>query len=106
MLGLSLEAVCRKWALRPLELKFSAYINSINNRIHKDEWRVLTVAINLVKGQKIDLTKGRSSLSSIMVGLGWDPVETKKSGGFLSSLLGGGGGGSDIDCDASVIMLD
>lgn len=106
MLGLSLEAVCRKWALRPLELKFSAYINSINNRIHKDEWRVLTVTINLVKGQKIDLTKGRSSLSSIMVGLGWDPVETKKSGGFLSSLLGGGGGGSDIDCDASVIMLD
>ena len=65
------------------------------------------MAINLVKGQKIDLTKGRSSLSSIMVGLGWDPVETKKSGGFLSSLLGGGGGGgSEIDCDASVIMLD
>ncbi|CEG21699.1 Stress response protein SCP2 [Planococcus massiliensis] len=64
------------------------------------------MAINLVKGQKIDLTKGRSSLSSIMVGLGWDPVETKKSGGFLSGLLGGGGGGADIDCDASVIMLD
>lgn len=65
------------------------------------------MAINLVKGQKIDLTKGRSSLSSIMVGLGWDPVTTKKSGGFLSGLLGGGGGGgADIDCDASVIMLD
>lgn len=64
------------------------------------------MAINLVKGQKIDLTKGRSGLSSIMVGLGWDPVETKKSGGFLGGLLGGGGGGADIDCDASVIMLD
>ncbi|TWT27450.1 TerD family protein [Planomicrobium sp. CPCC 101110] len=65
------------------------------------------MAINLVKGQKIDLTKGRSSLSSIMVGLGWDPVAAKKSGGFLSGLLGGGGGGgSDVDCDASVIMLD
>lgn len=64
------------------------------------------MAINLVKGQKIDLTKGRSSLSSIMVGLGWDPVETKKSGGFLSSLLGGGGGGAEVDCDASVILLD
>ncbi|PSL34355.1 stress response protein SCP2 [Planomicrobium soli] len=65
------------------------------------------MAINLVKGQKIDLTKGRSSLSSIMVGLGWDPVAAKKSGGFLSGLLGGGGGGgADVDCDASVIMLD
>jgi len=67
---------------------------------------VLKVAVNLVKGQKIDLTKGRSSLSSIMVGLGWDPVAAKKSGGFLSGLLGGGGGGADVDCDASVIMLD
>lgn len=64
------------------------------------------MAINLVKGQKIDLTKGRSSLSSIMVGLGWDPVATKKSGGFLSGLLGGGGGGADVDCDASVLLLD
>ncbi|WP_277585298.1 TerD family protein [Psychrobacillus antarcticus] len=68
------------------------------------------MGINLVKGQKIDLTKGRSSLSSVMVGLGWDPVvkEKKKSGGFLGGLLGGGGGaaGADIDCDASVILLD
>ena len=64
------------------------------------------MAINLVKGQKIDLTKGRSSLSSIMVGLGWDPVATKKSGGFLSSLLGGASGGADVDCDASVLLLD
>ena len=64
------------------------------------------MAINLVKGQKIDLTKGRSTLSSIMVGLGWDPVATKKSGGFLGGLLGGGGGGADVDCDASVILLD
>jgi stress response protein SCP2 len=65
------------------------------------------MSINLVKGQKIDLTKGRSSLSSIMVGLGWDPVEKKKSGGFLGGLLGGaGGGGAEVDCDASVILLD
>lgn len=67
------------------------------------------MGINLVKGQKIDLTKGRSSLSSVMVGLGWDPVvkEKKKSGGFLSGLLGGGAAsGAEIDCDASVILLD
>jgi len=68
------------------------------------------LGINLVKGQKIDLTKGRSSLSSVMVGLGWDPVqkEKKKSGGFLGGLLGGGsgGGGAEVDCDASVLLLD
>jgi len=68
------------------------------------------MGINLVKGQKIDLTKGRSSLSSVMVGLGWDPVvkEKKKSGGFLGGLLGGGAaaGGAEIDCDASVLLLD
>ncbi|TQR16554.1 TerD family protein [Psychrobacillus soli] len=67
------------------------------------------MGINLVKGQKIDLTKGRSSLSSVMVGLGWDPVvkEKKKSGGFLGGLLGGStAGGAEIDCDASVLLLD
>ena len=64
------------------------------------------MGINLVKGQKIDLTKGRSSLSSVMVGLGWDPVEKKKSGGFLGGLLGGGGSGAEVDCDASVLLLD
>lgn len=66
------------------------------------------MGINLVKGQKIDLTKGRSSLSSVMVGLGWDPVvKEKKKSGFLGGLLGGGAaGGAEIDCDASVILLD
>lgn len=64
------------------------------------------MGINLVKGQKIDLTKGRSSLSSVMVGLGWDPVEKKKSGGFLGGLLGGGASGAEVDCDASVLLLD
>ncbi|MGD6818569.1 TerD family protein [Metabacillus sp. 84] len=58
------------------------------------------MAISLQKGQKIDLTKGRAGLSSITVGLGWDPV--KKSGGFF----GFGGGSSNIDCDASVLMLN
>lgn len=51
------------------------------------------MAISLQKGQKIDLTKGRAGLSSIMVGLGWDAV---KKGGFFSF------GSSDIDCDARI----
>ncbi len=61
------------------------------------------MSINLVKGQKIDLTKGSAGLSKIMVGLGWDPV-AQKSGGLLGGLFGGGT--PDIDCDASAIMLD
>lgn len=58
------------------------------------------MAINLVKGQKIDLTKGNSGLKHIMAGLGWDEA---KKGFKLSSLFGGGG--SDFDCDASVILI-
>ena len=57
------------------------------------------MAISLQKGQKVDLTKGRAGLSSLIVGLGWDPV--KKSGGFF-----GFGKQENIDCDASVLMLD
>ena len=64
------------------------------------------MSINLQKGQRIDLTKGNAGLNKILVGLGWDPVETKSSGGFLSGLFGGGGSTSpNIDCDASVLML-
>lgn len=59
------------------------------------------MAINLVKGQKIDLTKGNAGLNKIMVGLGWDPVSSSK--GLLGALFGGGN--KDIDCDASAILL-
>lgn len=61
------------------------------------------MAISLVKGQKIDLTKkDGGSLKDITVGLGWDPIEPEKKG-----LFGGlfGGGSVEIDCDASVLML-
>ncbi|MCP9285770.1 MULTISPECIES: TerD family protein [Bacillus] len=60
------------------------------------------MAITLEKGQRIDLTKGKTGLTNILVGLGWDPVS--QGGGFLGKLFGGGGG-ADVDCDASVLML-
>ncbi len=60
------------------------------------------MSINLKKGQKIDLKKSNPGLSEIKVGLGWDPV--KQSGGFLKSLFGSGS--ADIDCDASIFLLD
>lgn len=60
------------------------------------------MAVNLQKGQKIDLTKGNPGLKHVMVGLGWD--EAKKSGGIMSSIFGGSRNNS-IDCDASAILI-
>lgn len=58
------------------------------------------MAISLQKGQKIDLTKGNSGLSRVMVGLGWDEVQ-KSGGGFLGLFSSKP---QDIDCDASAIL--
>ena len=47
--------------------------------------------VNLTKGQKVDLTKGRPSLKKLMVGLGWDVNRYD--------------GGSDFDLDAAAFLL-
>ena len=49
------------------------------------------MAINLSKGQKVDLTKSNPGLSKVIVGLGWD---TNKYDG-----------GQDFDLDSSVFLL-
>jgi len=49
------------------------------------------MAINLSKGQKVDLTKGNPSLKNLMVGLGWD--------------VNAFDGGYDFDLDASAFVL-
>ena len=49
------------------------------------------MAINLTKGQKVDLTKGNPSLKHIMVGLGWD-VNAFDSG-------------ADFDLDVAAFLL-
>ena len=60
------------------------------------------MALTLSKNQSISLEKtAGSGLTSISLGLGWDPV---KSGGFFSKMLGGGS--NEIDLDASCILLD
>ncbi|TXK84802.1 TerD family protein [Paenibacillus sp. N3.4] len=59
------------------------------------------MTISLVKGQKIDLTKGNSGLSKVVVGLGWDPAVVEKRGFFGMKKKA-----AEIDCDASVILLD
>ncbi len=64
------------------------------------------MAINLQKGQKIDLTKGNAGLSEIMVGLGWDSANQNNSGSGIFGKLFGGAQAPNIDCDASVLMLN
>lgn len=59
------------------------------------------MSINLVKGQKIDLTKGNAGLTKVTVGLGWDPAVIEKKGFFGTKKEA-----VNIDCDASAILLD
>ncbi len=59
------------------------------------------MALTLSKNQSISLEKtAGSSLTTVSLGLGWDPV---KAGGFFGKLLGGK---DEIDLDASCIVLD
>jgi len=64
------------------------------------------LAIKLEKGHKIDLTKGNPGLAEIMVGLGWDAAQQSGGGGGFLGGLFGGGRQSNVDCDASVFMLN
>ena len=49
------------------------------------------MGINLIKGQKIDLTKHETGLSEVLVGLGWN--------------INDSGHGEDYDLDASAFLL-
>ena len=67
------------------------------------------MAINLQKGQTIDLRKNDKGentydLSTVTIGLGWD-VRQKESG-FLSKLFGGGNEEEEYDLDAIAFLLD
>lgn len=50
------------------------------------------MAIDLVKGERIDLTKGRPSLNTVLIGLGWDVNKYEES--------------NDFDLDATAFLLD
>lgn len=49
------------------------------------------MAVNLSKGQKVDLTKGNPGLSKLIVGLGWDTNRYD--------------GGADFDLDAAAFLV-
>ena len=59
------------------------------------------MSVNLQKGQKVDLTKGNSSLKWVRIGLGWD--EAKKQSPLLKK---GNEEEFDFDCDASAFLID
>jgi tellurium resistance protein TerD len=61
------------------------------------------MAINLSKGQTIDLRKDTNDLDQITIGLGWKVREKKKS--FLGSLIGGKDD-AEFDLDAIAFLLD
>jgi tellurium resistance protein TerD len=65
------------------------------------------MAINLVKGQTIDLRKNDKGetfdLSTVTIGLGWD-IRKKSGSGFLGKLLGAKE--EEFDLDAIAFLLD
>lgn len=61
------------------------------------------MGVSLTKRQSVSLSKASNQLTTINVGLGWDPI--KKSKGLLGSLFGSGGSDS-IDLDASCVLID
>lgn len=61
------------------------------------------MAINLSKGQGINLDKKRNNLSRITMGLGWDVRQPERQG-FLKGLFGGAKG-SEFDLDGFALLL-
>lgn len=56
------------------------------------------MSISLQKGQKVSLSKEGTSLSQLVIGLGWDEEQPAKKGFFAPKPQA-------IDCDASAILL-
>ncbi len=63
------------------------------------------MAINLSKGQSIQLDKKKNNLSSLVMGLGWDVGRPEKTG-FFKSLLNANTKGSEFDLDGFAMLLD
>ena len=63
------------------------------------------MAVNLQKGQKVDLRKADgSALRHVMVGLGWDEAEKSGNNGGILGAIFGGKKTHNIDCDASAFL--
>lgn len=64
------------------------------------------MSVNLVKGQKVSLTKENvgagSSLNNVIIGLGWDEAELPATGKIFFGRVDH----YDFDCDAMAFLLD
>lgn len=60
------------------------------------------MAINLEKGERVNLDENVHDLSRVTIGLGWKVKKIKK--GFLNSLMGGAA--TDFDLDAIAFVMD
>lgn len=64
------------------------------------------MAVELRKGQKVNLRKRRSeSLGEILINLNWSQPQ-QKSSGFLSGLFGGGSNAIDLDLGCLYELMD
>lgn len=63
------------------------------------------MAINLSKGQTIQLDKKQNNLSSLVMGLGWDVRKPEKTG-FFQRLLNADAKGTEFDLDGFALLLD
>lgn len=61
------------------------------------------MAINLQKGQTINLDKDANDLSKVTIGLGWDVKEKKVEGGFFKKMFAAPP--EDFDLDAFAVLL-
>ena len=58
------------------------------------------MAVNLQKGQRVDLTKGKAGLSKVTVGLGWQAASSPRLFGIFRLPS------HEIDCDATVFLCN
>jgi tellurium resistance protein TerZ len=65
----------------------------------------MSMAIDLAKGQVIDLTK-KHGLKRLEFGLGWQKKEATKHSGFFGALKSAFANSSDVDLDASVLLMN
>ncbi len=62
------------------------------------------MAINLSKGQSINLDKQKNNLSRMSMGLGWDTRPATPEGGFFKRMFSSSGG-ADFDLDGFALLL-
>ena len=66
------------------------------------------MVIIVKQGQRVELTTKEAGLSRIMIGLGWNPVETSQCEKYWNTVATESSDDvlQEVDCDVSVLLLD